>query len=297
MKPKKAHILIVDDEKLNIELAAVYLKQEGYKLSYTTKGIKAIELVESKGVDLILLDINMPEVDGFSVAKALKRDSSTKDIPIIFLTAQNDIEYVSKAFEIGGVDYITKPFNGLELKARVKTHLKNVAYLEEIKEKQSKLAQLSITDPLTKLHNSLYFDAQLKQRANEMQSYWMVYVKINRFDSVNALFGFSKANKILCKFADEIQAGMPKNALVARLYGVGFGVIFNDYSQEYVQKLYISFSDQLKKKQEELGVKDYSIVFCHVENASVSLDRIYKKVNKALLEIQEEGEKYKFVSL
>jgi diguanylate cyclase (GGDEF)-like protein len=297
METKNAHILIVDDEKLNIELAAVYLKQEGYKISYTTQGIKAIELVESKGVDLILLDINMPEVDGFSVAKALKRDSKTKDIPIIFLTAQSDIEYVSKAFEIGGVDYITKPFNGLELKARVKTHLNNVFYLQEIKEKQSKLAQLSITDPLTKLYNSLYFDTQIKQRSTQGEHYWILYIKINRFDVINTLYGFSKANKILEQFAKELKKAIPNNATAARLYGVGFGVILNDYSQEYMQKLYISLNDQLKKKEEELGIKDYSVVFSHIENLSSSLEVIYKKINKALYEIQNKGEKYIFLSL
>ena len=131
-------ILIVDDEKINIELVAAYLKEEGYQLSYATNAVSAIESVMNKDINLILLEINMPGKNGFDVCKILKSDDKTKDIPIIFLTGETDIDSIICAFEVGGVDYITKPFNGVELKARVKTHLQNVAYLEEIKHKQSK---------------------------------------------------------------------------------------------------------------------------------------------------------------
>jgi len=292
----KFHILIVDDEKLNIELAAVYLKEEGYKLSFATNGMSVIEGLEKRNVDLILLDINMPEIDGFNVAKALKKDPQTKDIPIIFLTAQTDISYVSKAFEVGGVDYITKPFNGVELKARVKTHLENVAYLQEIKEKQSKLAQLSITDPLTKLYNFLYFDTQLKKYQSEKEEFWFVYVKINRFDTVNSLYGFTKANRILKMFAKLLQESMPKNSTVARLYGVGFGVLTNNYELKYMQKLYKNMEKSFISKLTELGISDYSIIFYNVDRPFKDTDQLYKKMQNALKEVLEEGKKYEFIS-
>ena len=141
------HVLIVDDEKFNIELVAVYLKEEKYQLSFALNAKGAIEQVMKSDINLILLDINMPGKDGFEVCEMLKADYKTRDIPVIFLTAQTDIEYISRAFEVGGVDYISKPFNGAELKARVKTHLQNVAYLEYIKDRQTKLAQISVTDP------------------------------------------------------------------------------------------------------------------------------------------------------
>ena len=290
------HILIVDDEKLNIELAAVYLKEEGYKLSFATNGMSVIEGLERRNVDLILLDINMPELDGFSVAKALKKDPKTKDIPIIFLTAQSDINYISKAFEVGGVDYIIKPFNGVELKARVRTHLENVAYLEEIKTKQHKLAQLSITDPLTKLHNFLYFDTQLKMYQNERKKFWFVYIKINRFDTVNSLYGFTKANKILKMFAKLLQDTMPKNSIVARLYGVGFGVLTNDYDLRYMQKLYQDMEKGFIKKLAEIGISDYSIVFYNVDKPFRDTETLYKKVQNTLKEIQDDGKKYEFLT-
>jgi len=288
------HVLIVDDEKLNIELAAVYLKEEGYKISYTTDALKAIGLVEEKKVDLILLDINMPEIDGFSVAKALKKCSNTKDIPIIFLTAQTDIDYITKAFEVGGVDYITKPFNARELKVRVKTHLQNILYLKEIKEKQHKLAQLSITDPLTKLHNLLYFDTQIKLHLKNKNKFWFIYLKINRFDTINNIFGFSKANKILRLFSKELLDAMPKSAITARLHGVGFGVLSHDYKIEYMQKLYKNLKSILEKKENSLGIKDYEIVFCRV-NKETSIEILYKQIQSTLQDLEERGTQYAFI--
>ena len=298
MKPTNLfHILIVDDEKFNIELAAVYLKEEGYRLSYATNGMSAIEGAGKKKIDLILLDVNMPEVDGFQVCKALKRDPQTKDIPVIFLTAQTDIQYISKAFEAGGVDYITKPFNGVELKARVRTHLQNVTYLEEIKHKQEKFAQLSIVDPLTKVHNMLYFDSLLKMAQKKGEPYWFVYLKINRFDTINTLFGFSRANKILRLFAKTLQENIPNTAVVARLHGVGFGMLLKDYEPSYMQKLYKNLNDVIIQKQEVLGIKDYAVVFCHVEKSSVSIESLYKKIQNSLSEIDEEAKRYLFTSV
>ena len=155
-------ILIVDDEKFNIEIVAAYLEEKHYKLFFALNAQAVMQTVSKKSIDLILLDINMPNVDGFQICTMLKSEPKTKDIPIIFLTAHNDLDHISRAFEVGGVDYINKPFNSIELLARVKTHLQNKTYLEDIKNKQSKLAQLSITDPLTKLYNTLFLNLKLK---------------------------------------------------------------------------------------------------------------------------------------
>ena len=120
---KKSKILIVDDISKNIQLAANILKTEGYNLSFAKNGKTAIERCSVVDFDLILLDVMMPDMDGFEVCEILKKDDKTKDIPIIFLTGKTDTESVIKGFEIGGVDYITKPFNGAELKIRVQTHI------------------------------------------------------------------------------------------------------------------------------------------------------------------------------
>lgn len=119
---KKNTILVVDDQPQNIRLIGTLLR-EHYNLLIADNGPKAIETALGKMPDLILLDIMMPEMSGFEVCEALKNDKRTREIPIIFLTAKTETEDLLKAFEIGGVDYVTKPFNALEVMARIKTHL------------------------------------------------------------------------------------------------------------------------------------------------------------------------------
>lgn len=119
------HLLIVDDVAENIQVAMNILREDGYDFTYATSGKKALEILEQRGstIDLILLDIMMPEMSGFEVCKKLKEESLWANIPVIFVTARSDIESITQGFELGGYDYVTKPFHGSELIARVKTHV------------------------------------------------------------------------------------------------------------------------------------------------------------------------------
>ncbi|PPC92070.1 MAG: two-component system response regulator [Methylobacter sp.] len=118
-------ILIIDDVIDNIRVAMNILKERNYDFSFASNGEEAMQLIqdESGRFDLILLDIMMPRMDGFEVCSQLKANPLTRQVPIIFLTAKVDIDSISKGFELGGVDYITKPFHANELLARVKTHV------------------------------------------------------------------------------------------------------------------------------------------------------------------------------
>lgn len=121
----KKRILIIDDISENIQIAMNMLKEEDYLFSYATNGTSALDIIndESSHFDLLLLDVMMPGLDGFSVCQKIKENPETRDIPIIFLTAKTDIDSIREGFSSGGVDYITKPFHAEELQARVKTHI------------------------------------------------------------------------------------------------------------------------------------------------------------------------------
>jgi phosphoserine phosphatase RsbU/P len=120
---QKSTVLLVDDAPANIQIANSILKDH-YKIRIATSGAKALELVKVAPLpDLILLDVMMPEMDGYEVCTRLKLDPETKDIPIIFLTGQTEVEDETKGFEVGAVDYIHKPFSPAVMKARVQTHL------------------------------------------------------------------------------------------------------------------------------------------------------------------------------
>ena len=122
MKDKKT-VLIIDDNHENIKVLATYLMDADYEVGIASSGDMAYEFIEHRLPDLILLDVMMPLVSGYDVCRELKKNFHIADIPIIFLTAKTSTEDIVAGFDAGGVDYISKPFNGVELLARVKTHI------------------------------------------------------------------------------------------------------------------------------------------------------------------------------
>jgi two-component system sensor histidine kinase/response regulator len=121
--PTRSHVLVVDDIPKNLQVVGTMLRNAGYELMPATSGADALEGVRVQLPDLILLDLMMPDMDGLEVCRRLKADPLTQPIPVIFLTASNEMEHLVKGFEVGAVDYVTKPFNPPELLARVRTHL------------------------------------------------------------------------------------------------------------------------------------------------------------------------------
>jgi CheY-like chemotaxis protein len=119
----KSRILVVDDISKNLQVVGTMLRNEGYEVMPAGSGAQALERVSVRLPDLILLDLMMPEMDGLETCHRLKADPLTRQIPVIFLTASNEMEHLVKGFELGAVDYVTKPFNPPELLARVRTHL------------------------------------------------------------------------------------------------------------------------------------------------------------------------------
>jgi len=133
-QPNIMTILIVDDIPQNIQVAGSMLKEAGFEISFAQSGYNALEQASNYMYDLILLDVMMPGMNGFEVCERLKSNEKTKDIPVIFLTALNENENIRRAFQVGGVDYITKPFNCDELVIRVSTHIELSQQRKELKE-------------------------------------------------------------------------------------------------------------------------------------------------------------------
>jgi CheY-like chemotaxis protein len=117
------NLLIVDDISENIQVLGHVLAKENYSVSFATDGRQALGMIPENDFDLILLDIMMPRMDGYEVCQRLKKMPAKSDIPVIFLTARTEAVDIVKGFEVGAVDYVTKPFNAPELLARVRTHI------------------------------------------------------------------------------------------------------------------------------------------------------------------------------
>lgn len=146
MQDKKATVLIVDDETVNVEYVANILK-DMYELKVAYGGLQALKILEKFEIDLVLLDIQMPDIDGYEVASQMQKNKKSKDIPIIFLTSKMNSEAVVRAFGHGAKDYITKPFNAEELKARVENHLQTHLLQKKIIEQEKYLKLLLNSQP------------------------------------------------------------------------------------------------------------------------------------------------------
>jgi DNA-binding response OmpR family regulator len=141
MEAPKATILIVDDVPENVILLNRVLQSEGYAVQTAENGSQALAITQRTPPDLILLDINLPDADGFDVCARLKSNEQTSQIPVMFISALDDAEGKVRAFQLGGVDYITKPFNFEEVLARVETHLSIQALRRSLEEANQKLAR------------------------------------------------------------------------------------------------------------------------------------------------------------
>jgi two-component system sensor histidine kinase/response regulator len=141
-KPSSPSILAVDDTPANLSLLCGILKERGYRVRPVPSGELALQAAKTDPPDLVLLDISMPAMDGFEVCARLKAEPRLGDIPVIFLTAHTDVAEKVKAFSVGGVDYVTKPFQSEEIHARVATHLELCRQKRELAESYRRLSEL-----------------------------------------------------------------------------------------------------------------------------------------------------------
>lgn len=182
MEEAKPLILIVDDSPKNVDLLVHTLKKD-YRLEIARNGPEAIDYAEKHIPDLILLDIMMPEMDGFEVCTQLKAAPQTKEIPVLFLTAKDETHDKTRGFEVGAVDYITKPFNASEVKARIRTHLTLKETREELNAQNSILGK-----KVEELQEMLNATAQTVALATEIKE--LLNTVLNRaMKSVNARIG------------------------------------------------------------------------------------------------------------
>lgn len=221
-KQPRHKLLIVDDQPVNVRVIAEALRDQ-YELYFATSGARALEIVDGGGIDLVLLDVVMPEMDGFEVCRRLRDDERTSRIPVIFVTAREEVEDETRGFDAGGVDYITKPIRPPIVRARVRNHL-------ELKENRDLLERLASIDPLTGIPNRRAFDSAIEQEwaraARAGQSLSIAIVDVDDFKKYNDTYGHAKGDACLRLVARAlaITAHRPGD-VVARYGGEEFGIV------------------------------------------------------------------------
>jgi two-component system, sensor histidine kinase and response regulator len=159
-----AHVLVVDDNPRNLQLISTVVGEAGYKVSAVNSGQNALIYLKLKQPDIILLDVMMPEMNGYEVCRTIKQDPILKDIPVIFLTAKNEVQDIVTGFTLGAVDYITKPFKTEEVLVRLSTHLQLRHSKKLLLEKKNELEQLN--KALHKSQQTIKADAMRLEKLN-----------------------------------------------------------------------------------------------------------------------------------
>jgi len=228
----KQTILAVDDVVENLDVLEELLQD--YTVIDATNGQDAIALAKQEDIDLILLDIMMPKMDGYEVCKRLKEDEQTKDIPVIFITAKVDEQSIEKAYEIGGSDYITKPFLPKELLARIKKEL-------HIQDLIHKLEYLATVDALTKLYNRHFFYDSAKNIIAYAKRYdnnlSIIMLDIDHFKVVNDTYGHAVGDIVLKELAALMRSIQRKSDIIVRLGGEEFALLLPDTNLEEAKKV------------------------------------------------------------
>lgn len=222
-------ILVVDDCHDSINLLQNILKQKKYHIITARSGEEALIAGKEIMPDLILLDIDMPGISGFEVCQQLKCELGLNNVPIIFVSACDEINNVIEGFRLGGVDYITKPFRKEEVLARVNTHLQLKNLLEEKTKLIEKLDQASRTDSLTGLSNrrdlleKLNYEAKRFERNKKPFS--IILADIDKFKAINDTYGHGGGDYILVEIAKLLTRNARDQDIVSRWGGEEFLIL------------------------------------------------------------------------
>ncbi len=209
-------ILIVDDAPANIRALASLLKGE-YRILVALSGEKALEIVRGESPpDLILLDIEMPGMDGYEVCRRLKSESPSNRIPVIFVTAKSGADEEELGFNLGAADYIIKPFYPAVVRARVRNHM-------NLKIRTDLLEELSLVDGLTGVFNRRYFDDHFEEerkRALRMgHPLGVIMMDIDNFKAYNDNYGHGAGDECLQKVARALREALPRSGDFVARYG------------------------------------------------------------------------------
>jgi len=230
---RQVRILLVDDNPVNMEIAGKTLEKEEYDLYIADNGFTALELLDKIDMDLILMDIMMPEMDGFEAFKIIRNKKRYQDVPVIFVTAKADIDSVCRGFDLGAVDYIRMPFNVLELWARVRTHIELKKAREELEEKNRSLQDayerleiIATTDSLTKLLNRREMIRRIEYERTcferNKRPFSIIMADIDFFKQINDTYGHNYGDYILSAIADILKSSARKQDSIARWGGEEF---------------------------------------------------------------------------
>ncbi|MGN1181276.1 MAG: diguanylate cyclase [Suilimivivens sp.] len=295
-------ILVVDDDMMNLVLVKHTLS-ENYNVLSASSGEEALRSLEKELPDIVLLDVEMPGMDGREVARVMKADKRFAGIPIVFLTADSDPQTEAECLNLGADDFIIKPFVPMVMQRRISRilelkDLKNAleAQLEQKVKQIEDVTRLSITDALTGLYNRSYLERRVMELIDEGLKGTLFMMDIDNFKKVNDTFGHIAGDKTLKIFADTLRENTRKMDIVGRLGGDEFVIYFADMTDSKVsEKKAGSIIEMFLEKFRTLYCLpevSVSIGIVHCPENGKDFKTLYKNADKALYYTKNNGKNF-----
>jgi len=312
-------ILVVDDTLANLRLLTAMLGEQGYRVRPARSGELALMNAQAAPPDLILLDIKMPDMDGYEVCKQLKANPRTRDIPVIFISAIGQTEEKVKAFTFGGVDYITKPFQVEEVLARVRTHLAMYSLQQQLSTANSRLQEsndqlkseiekrvqiesilqvLATTDDLTNLLNRRHFfelaEKEMTRAKRYQQHFSLLIIDIDNFKTINDKYGHLCGDRVLHVVARCIRQNSRNVDISGRYGGDEFVILLPEtqpaFTQVFAERLCQIIPTELEEMEEvtipitlSIGIANFS------GEANITFDNLLDRADEALYIAKQAG--------
>lgn len=301
------NILIIDDDKLNLATARRVLSAE-YKVIPAMKGTQALAYLQNGDCDIILLDINMPEMDGFEVLQKIRQMESCKDIPVIFLTADNDTETETRCFKEGAIDFIAKPFVPEVMRSRIGRALEleelRCSLAERLEQKTREVSDIknkSCQDALTGLWNRVYTEAAVNKMIAQEAKGTLMMIDLDNFKAINDNYGHIEGDRVLKMFADTLRDFSGEEDILCRIGGDEFVVFYKDLtSKSEIGSRAADIISDLCDKLEQCKFETNSSVSIGIAQApedAAEFNRLYNCADKALYYVKQNGKNsYHFFS-
>lgn len=285
-------LLVIDDDPNAHDLTDYYLSDVVSETMHALSGDQGIQLAEHSQPDAILLDLEMPGMDGFQVCRQLKEADSTRDIPILFLTKDNESCHIAKALDAGASDYVTKPFVPIELQARVRLALR-------VKRGNEALKKQAMFDPLTNLGNRGVFDngldTAIADRDRNHRAFALLIMDLDHFKVINDTYGHGVGDEVLVQVGKVIQQSSRPYDVVARYGGEEFGVILNQTGQADARRIGLRLLDAMRRLgifvgEQQLEVTASAGLACVPEGSEkIEAAEILEQADSALYQAKQHG--------
>jgi len=284
-------VLVIDDSQVIHRIVRARIEDLGVDTVDAFNGAEGLQIARREQPDLILLDVNLESESGFDICARLKQDPETYQIPVIFISGAEDAFNKVKAFDLGAVDFVTKPFDPAELKARVRAALKTKALMDML----TTQAQL---DGLTALHNRGYFDQRLAQELSAGRRYdrpvGLLLIDVDHFKSINDSFGHPKGDEVLRKLADVMRSAMRESDICCRYGGEEMAVILAESSPADAYQAGVRLLEEIRNSSALMAILGRPVTVsigaaCATPDMKATPETLLRDADKALYRAKAAG--------